>query len=112
MRDSTKRAVDTLLDGNKSEFKRWAKSARKLDILDAIKYYRANENECCHVTDTIRDILEAPPEKIRKYEIRDWVHRLCFFGITFSDFDDAIDYLNENVEEDEVQEYEIVEVKS
>lgn len=111
MRDSTKRAVETLLNGNRSEFKRWAKSARKLDILDAIQYYKSNENECCHVTDTIRDILEAPPEKKVKYEIRDWANNLCFFGITFYDFDDALEYLESKVAEDEVQEYEITEVK-
>ena len=31
-------AVETLLNGNISEFKKWLKKARKLDMLDAIEY--------------------------------------------------------------------------
>jgi hypothetical protein len=38
MNNKTKEAVETLINGNTSDFNAWVKKARKLDILDSIEY--------------------------------------------------------------------------
>jgi hypothetical protein len=39
-KESTKRAIETLVNGNISDFKKWLLRAHKVDILDAIEYHQ------------------------------------------------------------------------
>jgi hypothetical protein len=40
MKESTKEAIDTMINGNLSDFREWLKKAKKIDILDAIEYHQ------------------------------------------------------------------------
>ena len=46
MRRKTEEAIETLLNGNISDFRKWLKRCSKLDMLNAIEYYTdAFENQ-------------------------------------------------------------------
>ena len=58
MKNSTMEAVETLVNGNKSDFRRWVKKAHKLDLLDAIEYYSGNHGGRYQIINTLRNILD------------------------------------------------------
>lgn len=58
-------------------------------------------------------------KKKQKYHIEDWAGNLCFAGRTFNDFEDAwgfiyqtFDHLNEDDFNEQMGEFEVMEVKS
>ena len=57
MRKSTEQAIDTLINGNIGDFKHWLKSARKVDILDAIEYHQ-NYGARHEIINRMRNLLE------------------------------------------------------
>lgn len=54
-----KQAVDTYINGNKSDFKAWLKKSKKLDMLNAIEYYTANYGQRHEIINIMRIYMEA-----------------------------------------------------
>ena len=51
-------AIDTYVNGNVSDFQRWLKRAKKVDVLNAIEYYSANYGGRHVIINTMRVMLE------------------------------------------------------
>lgn len=52
-----KEAVDTLVNGNFSDFKAWLKRATKLDMLNAVEYYSGNVGGRHYIINLMRSYL-------------------------------------------------------
>jgi len=58
MKQSTQEAVDTWINGNKTDFRQWLKRAKKLDVLDAIEYYAGNHGSRHEIIYPMREYLK------------------------------------------------------
>lgn len=58
MKKGTMEAIDTLENGNISDFKAWLKRASKKDVLDAIEYYTGNYGQRHMILNRMRVYLE------------------------------------------------------
>jgi len=52
-------AIDTYINGNISDFKKWLKYAKKSSILDAIEYYSATYGQRHEIINKMQQYLEA-----------------------------------------------------
>lgn len=52
-------AIDTYINGNISDFKKWLKRAKKSAILDAIEYYSATYGQRHEIINKMQQYLEA-----------------------------------------------------
>jgi hypothetical protein len=57
-RETIENAVNTLINGNKSDFNAWLQKASKLDMLKAIEYYSGNYGKRHEIINRMRIFLE------------------------------------------------------